>query len=193
MSKLKDMTGQKFGRLTVIERGENSKQGRARWVCECECGGTALAIGSNLKNGNTTSCGCSRKSHGRAGTAFYKVWANMKARCGAPADARFPEYGGRGITVCERWQDFENFQADMGEGYEPGLQLDRIDNDGPYSPDNCHWATPTQNCNNTRRTRFVSFGGTPVPLSVAARRMGIKRDKLARIAKRKNLFVQPSI
>ena len=152
----KQMMGKKFGLLTVVGEAANSNTGRKRWLCKCECGGEVIKQVGDLQSGNTRSCGCYRKqrminrnmTHGEAGTRTYRIWAYMKYRC---ADAGREEYGGRGITVCDRWTRFEPFLADMGEA-PAGKSIDRINNDAGYSPDNCRWATPAEQAQNKRDT-----------------------------------------
>lgn len=154
MGKVVDLTGQTFGRLTVLSEAGRYKKNMATWNCQCSCGNTTIAISNNLRKGNTKSCGCLNleriKTHGMAKHPLYKVWQGMKVRCYSENHKHYPNYGGRGITVCDRWKDsFENFHEDVGEGYEKGLQLDRVDNDGNYEPDNVRWVTPHQNTMNT--------------------------------------------
>jgi hypothetical protein len=160
-----DLAGQSFGRLTAISRAPNNRRGRAMWFCSCSCGNTTAVNASDLRYGNTKSCGCiklqrskenfslgppAKRSHGFSGTPPYKRYTQMIARCHNPNHSRYNDYGGRGITVCDRWrQSFANFIADMGLP-PPGLSLDRIDNDGPYCKDNCRWATPSQQMLNRR-------------------------------------------
>ena len=162
--------GQRFGRLVALHT-ENGK-----WRCLCDCGAQKLVFSENLTSGNTQSCGCllleSRKKHGRSGTPMYKVWLGMRQRCYLQSCRQFNNYGGRGIRVCERWKDFENFLADMGERPD-GAQIDRIDNNGNYAPENCRWATQKQNMRNTRHNRLIEWRGETLPLAAWAERLGI--------------------
>jgi hypothetical protein len=154
---IQDLTGQTFGRLTVIGLAQRHDAKNAYWLCQCACGNPEQkeVQGGSLRGGRVLSCGCFHReivtTHGMETTKVYDVWASMKARCQNPKHAAWVDYGGRGISVCARWQSFENFFADMGEP-PPGLTLDRINNDGNYEPNNCRWADwATQNNNKFRK------------------------------------------
>ena len=144
-----DLTGQRYGTLTVIERAPNRKS-KACWLCQCDCGARKEVRAANLRNGNTHSCGCGsvrfKRTHGMTSTPEYGIWTGMKRRCLNPRDSHWENYGGRGISICERWlNSFENFYADMGKRPSPDLSIDRYpNNDGNYEPANCRWATKSQ-------------------------------------------------
>jgi hypothetical protein len=147
MGKIIDLTGKRFGRWHVIalfpERRPTS------WLCRCDCGGEGIVRGYNLIRGLSKSCICINAKHGLCRSCAYKRWQNMKSRCFNPRKRMYPWYGGRGITVCERWLIFENFYADMGDP-PPGMSLDRINNDGNYEPTNCRWAIVAEQLANRR-------------------------------------------
>lgn len=163
--------GDTHGRLTLIRTAKGCN-GVGGWLCACSCGNETFVRFDSMKS--TQSCGCLRKekgearaTHGARNTKAYHAWSAMKQRCINPNHASYHNYGGRGIDVCERWLDFENFLADMGQPPE-GAELDRINNDKGYSPDNCRWTSKKQNANN-RRTNVVIDG---VTLTEAAERSG---------------------
>lgn len=166
MSKVTDLTGREFGRLTVIQRAGSNKNGRATWLCICECSEITVKTGKLLLNGHCRSCGCGEyenrvnncTSHGLSDTRLYTIWQGMKQRCYYPKHKDYHNYGGRGITVCNEWLvDFVSFYNwAITNGYRDNLSIDRIDVDGNYTPDNCKWSTwREQRLNQRPRKRVV--------------------------------------
>lgn len=185
------MTGLVFGRLTVLERGENSNRGKARWVCRCDCGRTTTVAGADLRSGHTQSCICLHRevvtgkltTHGMSKITAHRSWEAMIQRCSNPKNPTFKNYGGRGIKVCEAWLTFEQFVSDMGER-PAGTSLGRINNECGYEPSNCRWETPKTQARNTRRTRFVRFNGEVHKLTELADALGVSQETMKMRAKR---------
>ena len=189
MPPVRDWLGQRVGRLIVIARGPNVTEGsaavqRATWLCRCDCGGEIVVRGHSLSKavagkGGTRSCGCmareKEEKHGMSRTRTYRIWHMMRQRCGNPNYTNYSFYGGRGIAVCERWSDFENFFADMGEA-PPGLSIDRIDNSKGYEPGNCRWASRQQQQNNMRSNVRLSFDGRTLTISEWGRETGLGKS-----------------
>lgn len=168
MAKRIDLTGQRFGRLSVLAFAGVSPSGRAVWTCKCDCGAIVDSVGKDLRAGKIQSCGCARKehcrehmqrmntTHGKRYTRLYTVWRDMKLRCQNPGHKSYPGYGGRGIRVCPEWQDFGAFFSwAMAAGYNPDAPfgtctLDRIDTNGNYEPSNCRWVDMKVQASNRR-------------------------------------------
>ena len=159
----KDLTGQRFGRLTVLEPLPGER--RTRWRCVCDCGReTVVGSGHHLTSGNTKSCGCLHRDsarerhlvHGGKGSRLYNIWKNARQRCRNPRATDFKIYGGRGVTICTEWDSFAAFREwSLNNGYRDDLTLDRIDPDGDYCPENCRWTTWKEQRLNQRRCKEV--------------------------------------
>ena len=189
--RFKNLTGQKFGRLTVVEYVGKYKCGATLWQCSCECGQTRVAAAVNLVKGSTKSCGCFRREISRASsthhmcdTTEYASWVGLRSRCNSPSNPKFHRYGGRGITLCSEWESFETFFADMGPRPSPEHSLDRINNSLGYCKENCRWATPAEQSNNRECTVFITFNGEKNPLTYWAVETGISRHVLLQRVKK---------
>lgn len=188
MSKKIDLTGQRFGWLTV-EAEVDSRNGKSRFRCRCDCGKILETYGQALRRKMTKSCGCWRKllpsiafrTHGMGNTPEFATWCRIKDRCLNPNSTYYKRYGGRGITVCERWiSSFENFVADMGPRPGSNFSIDRIDYNDNYSPENCRWATVATQATNRSTVRIIEFNGIIDSMAGWARRTGIPYLKLRR-------------
>lgn len=167
MRKVKDLTGKKFGRLTVIKRVENNKFGQLQWLCKCECGNIKKIRGGHLKSGAIKSCGCLNKeltskrtkTHGMRNSRIYRIWIHIRNRCYYENYIQYNLYGGRGIKVCEEWK--ENFGSfynwAINNGYSNDLTIDRIDVNGDYEPSNCRWVTQKVQANNKRNNHYIEY------------------------------------
>lgn len=156
-----ELKKQKFGKLIIIKELEQGKKYRRKFLCKCDCGSETVIYLTNLRRNHTVSCGCSLKEwivenktiHNLRKHPLYKTWAGMKFRCSNPGASHFEHYGGRGILMCDEWKN--NFQSfydwSIKAGWEKGLEIDRIDNDGNYEPNNCRWVTHQINCQNRIR------------------------------------------
>lgn len=183
--KRKDLTGIRYGKLVVItpepDRKDSSFEKRTFWNCICDCGSACVIRTDQLTRSVAQSCGCLQLDtvtiHGyatdrRGVTRTWRTWASMNSRCNNRNDPSFGRYGGRGIKICERWCAFENFLSDMGER-PVGKTIDRKDNDGDYTPDNCKWSTPSEQANNRRRNRILVVKGVAQTASNWAKATGI--------------------
>lgn len=183
---LKDITGQRFGTLTVLNRAEGTHE--AKWACQCDCGHERVYVGTKLRRGDAR-CKCSKgKDRNGLATAepvLHSVWGNMKDRCTRPNSKAYPRYGGRGITVCSEWAlSFATFcEWAKAHGWQRGLEIDRIDNNGDYEPSNCRFVTKVANCRNKHNNRILEFRGESkllvewaeqvnVPTKILAQRIG---------------------
>lgn len=183
MKTYEDLSGQKFGILKAIIFYRRHKSRKSIWLCICECGSITVVFACDLKRGHTRSCGCLAKSnsktHGMMYYPEYNAWEGLKNRCDNPSGQDFKDYGGRGITYQDTWKKFENFYADMGPK-EVGTSIDRIDNNGNYTKENCRWATPKQQANNKRNNRFITWKGETKTLQQWADHIGINQSVLCR-------------
>lgn len=172
-----DLTGKRFGRLTVIGVEDNGKR-QTYYACQCDCGNVKVIRADALISGATKSCGCIKKEqdktnltanhrHKMSGTRLYNIWSGLKGRCNNPNDPRYDRYGGRGISVCEEWnKSFQSFYDwAISNGYSDDLTIDRIDNDGNYDPTNCKWSTNKEQCNNRSSNINIKIGNATKALT----------------------------
>ena len=183
MGKFVDLTGFRFGRLTVLHEAGRSKAGKVLWLCQCDCGNTKIIVGGDLRSGRTASCGCYHHRvvteqvtiHGSRFSRLYRIWSAMKYRCGSPSADNYADYGGRGIKVCTEWErSFSAFKKwALENGYSDELSIDRIDGDAGYSPENCRWADAVTQARNKRSNRNLIFQGKKQSAAAWADETGI--------------------
>lgn len=186
--RFEDITGRRFGSLLVVRISGRKKYGgrtEILWECACDCGVTVVVFGGNVRSGKTKSCGCKRLLDVPRGSSTwqYNVWRNILSRCYQANCPSYPRYGGRGIKVCDRWKNsFKAFLEDIGNPPTGAHSIDRVNNDGDYEPGNVRWATPTEQANNSRRNRKVTYNGESVTIAQLARKTGVRygllRDRL---------------
>lgn len=186
-SNFKDFTNQKFNRLTVICRAENTHGGKVRWRCKCACGNIAMVTSDHLRSGHTKSCGCLKVSllvkrntiHGLTNTPEYKTWEHIIQRCTNPNSQDFKDYGGRGITICGEWRNsFMTFFNHIGKKPSPKHSVDRIDNNCGYRPGNVRWATQQEQNNNCSRNRCITIKNHTMTMTQWATFVGIDKGTL---------------
>lgn len=203
MTKIKDLTGNVYSYLTVTSFSHKEVISRSNrpyyWNCECVCGNPVTVTATNLKSGNVKSCGCKRlklisdatTKHGFSYSREYKIWQAIKDRCSNHKNKR---YGGRGITVCQRWvNSFENFYADMGPSPSDKHSIDRKNNNGNYTPDNCRWATTKEQCNNMVTNVIVKYQGITSTLTELCDRLNLNYNVIRRRVSSLNWTIDDAI
>lgn len=185
-----DMTGKKYGRLTVLKLDHKDKRNECFWLCRCDCGNTTIVSGYKLRTGHTRSCGCYReetrgdhhRSHGMTDTKLYTIWCNMKARCHNPKNDMYYRYGARGIQVCDEWRNsFDTFMEWANKaGYREGLSIERVDIDKGYNPENCRWITKKEQYLNRSDSHLVTAFGKTQTIKEWADESGIAFDTIER-------------
>lgn len=189
MSKFIDLTGQKFGRWTVIKYSHKNSKRMVYWLCKCDCGNEKIVLGNNLRRGKSLSCGClarelNSQNHqlgkDKDRTKIYYAWSNLKRRCYDEKNFNYQNYGARGIVVCNKWKN--NFQEfydwSIKNGYAKNLTLDRIDVNGNYEPSNCRWITLLEQANNKRNNYYVKYENKMYTIADLSRKLNMNYDKL---------------
>jgi len=188
MGKYIDITGQKFNKLTVISKIENSSSKKARWLCKCDCGNFTEVSGDNLRNGSVKSCGClivynnkQRATHRKSNIRLYNIWRNMKARCNCKSNPFYKNYGERGIKIYNDWIMFENFYNwAINNGYKENLSIDRIDVNGNYEPNNCRWIPLSKQAYNKRDSLLFDINGEQKCLAEICKEYNVKYTTIYR-------------
>lgn len=188
-----DLTGKQFGRLAVLGFDHIGLKGRAYWCCRCQCGEMVVVRQDELKSGHTTSCGCyaidiNRErctKHGLSTSRLYSIWRGMRERC---RDTTYQRYGGRGITVCDEWNDFKKFYDwSINNGYDSDLTIDCINNDGDYCPENCRWTDYTTQGNNRCTNRYIEYNGETHTVAEWSRILNVHVETLRHRIKQGNM------
>jgi len=184
MTRALELAGKVFGELTVVRKVDREGTGGRKWECLCSCGKRVRVVGSKLIHGHTKSCGHLRRqaraqSHGDTYSREYNIWTHMRQRCTNPNRDSYYRYGGRGIRVCEAWDNsYEAFLRDMGRAPFPDAQIDRINVDGDYAPDNCRWVSPRENKRNKGNARLLTHNGITRSLQEWSEILGLSRQTL---------------
>ena len=201
--KTTNLTGQRFGKLVVVDRAKDHIQQNGRkiiqWLCKCDCGNTAIVRANNLKTGHSKSCGCTNDKHGLSRTRLYPVWYSMKHRCYNPNDKQYKDYGGRGITVCDEWHDLRNFyKCAFANGYDENAEfgictIERIDTNRNYEPSNCKWVTQKEQANNKRNNHLITYNGKTQSLAQWADEYNIPHGVLERRINRSHWDIEKAL
>lgn len=182
-NRAEDLTGKQFGDLLVLNRTENSTNRKAQWLCKCKCGAETIVRSDHLKSGATKSCGCDKNiKHGLSKTRLYYIWNGMRQRCNSPQHKDYPNYGAKGISVCEAWRnDFMAFREwALSNGYADNLTIDRIDGNGNYEPSNCRWVSSQKQAINRRSTILIEYKGKEISLSDLASELNLPKTTVFR-------------
>lgn len=195
MGKIKDMTGKKIGRLTVIKYVYTDKRNNAVWQCKCECGNIVEVRGDTLRSGNTKSCGCLCTTHHKSNTRLYHTWQQMKGRCYNKNNKDYHDYGARGIIVYSEWK--HNFEAfynwAMNNNYQENLTIDRINSNGNYTPDNCRWVDITTQNRNKRNNINFEYKGETHCLTEWCKILGLKYNRVRNRVRRLNWPIEKAL
>lgn len=178
-----NLTGQTFGSLKVLNRSSDTGNGKkpiVKWNCQCICGKIISVKSYSLTSGHTKSCGCQKVKHGYSHKErLYQTWKNMRQRCNNPNRPDYKRYGGRGIKICEEWNDYTVFRKwALANGYDDSLSIDRIDVNGNYEPSNCRWADDYIQANNVRNNRIIEYQGQKFTMAELAKKLGLSYSAL---------------
>ena len=198
---MEDLVGKRYGKLTVI-KFSHRKGRKYYWLCQCDCGNIKAILSYSLKSGNTKSCGCGMnknnkigeltRTHGQSHTRLHNIWLDVKKRCSSKTNQAYPNYGGRGIKVCDEWlKDYMNFYNwAIANGYSDNLSIDRIDNNDDYKPSNCRWTTKKEQANNRRTNVYITHNGETKTLAQWVELYNMNYGKAYSLYRRhKNIFV----